>query len=340
MLRVQVPRPLRVFLINLEDNRAAMNKRIAGVMKHYDLKPEDIGNRFFMKAKGEMKLKIAKRGRYGVERNEAAIEELIKYIIDNKIDVVSIDPLIKTHAVNENDNNDISAVVECYDDIAEAANCAIHLWHHTRKSRGEGVSVELARGAQAFIDACRSIRILETMTQAEGTKLKIENLRAYFRSFNGKINFAPATDQSDWHKLISVKVGNVGDGEPNFFTNLINAAGDEVGVPERWQHPGGKSIEITPTVIKAIKQAVGTERIWKWDVRAEMFVGEAIAPILGLDPEGAEIRGAIRQLIRDQVLKKEHGWDKAMSKMKMFVVAVPELAEIKGKKAGKNKGKK
>src|SRR5262245_23169791 len=57
LLNEQPPRQLHVLLINLEDNRNAVNKRIAAAMKHYHdlIKPKDIGNRLFTKAKGEFK---------------------------------------------------------------------------------------------------------------------------------------------------------------------------------------------------------------------------------------------------------------------------------------------
>ena len=77
----------------------------------------------FTKAKGEFKLKIAKRAKNGSPvRNEAIIKNLIDFIIANKIDVVSIDPLVKTHGIQENDTDAMQEVIECYDDIAEAAN--------------------------------------------------------------------------------------------------------------------------------------------------------------------------------------------------------------------------
>ena len=47
--------PLRVLLINLEDNREAVDKRIAAAMKHYKLTPEDVGGRLFTITKGELK---------------------------------------------------------------------------------------------------------------------------------------------------------------------------------------------------------------------------------------------------------------------------------------------
>ena len=48
-------RPLRVVLINLEDNRNTMDKRIAAAMRHYGLTPADIGDRLIVLAKGEVR---------------------------------------------------------------------------------------------------------------------------------------------------------------------------------------------------------------------------------------------------------------------------------------------
>ena len=147
LLGLKVPGQLRVLLINLEDNRNAMDKRIAAAMKHHRLTVEDIGGRLFTKAKGEIVFKIAEQSGAGsIERNDAFIDKLLGIVKSNNIDVISIDPFVSTHAVNENDNSAIRDVIECYDYIAEQGNCAVHLWHHTRKGNGLGASVDSARG--------------------------------------------------------------------------------------------------------------------------------------------------------------------------------------------------
>ena len=67
----KVAEPLRVVLINLEDTRNTMDKRIAAAMRHYGLTPADIGDRLIVIAKGEIKIKVARQLRSGdVERNE------------------------------------------------------------------------------------------------------------------------------------------------------------------------------------------------------------------------------------------------------------------------------
>ena len=162
-----MPRPLRVLLICLEDNRNAMDKRIAAAMKHHQLTPKDIGGRLFVKAKAEISFKIARQKKGDTKVDSAFVEEMINQLLANKIDVLSVDPFLKTHGVAENDNAAIGAVIDAYDEIAERADCAISLWHHTRKGNALGATVDSARGASAFIDACRSVRILETMTTEE-----------------------------------------------------------------------------------------------------------------------------------------------------------------------------
>jgi hypothetical protein len=236
-----VPAPLRVVLINLEDTRNTMDKRIAAVMRQYGLTAADVGDRLIVIAKGEVKIKIAKQRRSGdVERNEQDIAALIRLVTEHHADVLSIDSFIRTHRVNENDNSAIQEVVECFEDIAVEAQCAVHLWHHTRKSGGEKVTIESARGAIAFIDACRSARILETMSAKEHEQLSgIEPGMLppgyYFRAFNGKRNFAPPANQSDWFKIES----------------LVLANGDNVGVVTAWRYPASQAA-IPPEAIERI----------------------------------------------------------------------------------------
>jgi len=315
--------PLRVVLINLEDKPNIMDKRIAAVMRHHGLRKEDIGDRLIVIGKGDIKFKIAKQLRTGdVERNQEVINELTRLVTKHKADVISIDSFIRTHKVNENDNSAIEEVIECFEEIAVGGNCAVHLWHHTRKSGGQGASVESARGAQAFIDACRSVRILETMSVEEAKKLKIANRRVHFRAFNGKLNFAPGTDQSDWYAIANVRIDN-GPFHQNAFL-----LGDDVGVVEIWQHPGNAEADLTDANIEAIKQLVGGGE-WREDVRAGMWVGKAIAQVLNLDPEddAALVKKTIKRLIEMGALKREPGRD-GRRKQVVFIVPCSSSAPV------------
>src|SRR5262249_2660335 len=135
LLSVESQRPLRILLVNLEEDQGAMDRRIAATMKHFQLSREDIGDRLHTSVKRAKRsnFKIPNQLRSGVvEPNEAAVRTLIEYVVKNSIDVVSIDPLRRTHRVNENDNVAMGEVIELYEQVAEEANCAVHLWHHFR----------------------------------------------------------------------------------------------------------------------------------------------------------------------------------------------------------------
>jgi hypothetical protein len=211
LLGVAPREALRVLLINLEDDRNEMNRRIAAAMRHYGLTPADVGDRLTVIARGELTLKIAVQEHTGkVKPDAAAIKMLTDYVITNRFDVVSIDPLRKTHSVNENDNGAMGDMLECYEEITEAADCAIHLWHHNRKSGGGETTVESLRGASALVDSFRSVEIMETMTREVAKQFGIEERRRkiFFRSFSGKLNFAPPIDESDWFEIQSIDLDN------------------------------------------------------------------------------------------------------------------------------------
>jgi hypothetical protein len=312
ILGVPVPQALRVVLINLEDDRNTMNKRIAAAMKHHGLTKEQIGDRLIVIARGEIKLKVAKQLRSGdVERNELVIRALTNLMIEHQADVLSVDSFIRTHKVHENDNSAIEEVIECFEEVATAANCAVHLWHHTRKGNGEGASVDSLRGAKSITDACRSARIFETMTKETAQKLKIEHPGYYFRSFSGKRNFAPPMDESDWFKFVSVELNN-----SPFF-------GDDVGVVERWQFPNTQQAELPPHTIANIMEKVGRELRWRDYPTSDMWVGKAVAEVLGLDAEDdvIAVKAAIKKLKKLRALKEVTGWDAGSRRDKTFVVA-------------------
>jgi hypothetical protein len=306
---------LRVLLVNLEDDRNAVDKRVAAAMKHHQLSPDDIGGRLFTVAKGEVKLKLATQTRIGViDRDESAVRGLVEFLRDKQIDVCSIDPLRKTHRVNENDNVAMGEVIEVHEDIAAAASCATHLWHHVRKGNGGDTTVESARGASSIVDAPRSIEIAEKMTKDEAAKLGVnaENRRRYFKTYNGKLNFAPPVEQMKWFELKSVELAN---GFP---------FGDSVGVVCAWQPPAVRAQELSQEAIEGIRDAVGREPRWKQDVRADMWVGKAVAPVLDLSPDGDKeaVKRVLEALMKKKVLKTVTAMDRGRRQEKVYVVVV------------------
>ena len=129
--------------------------------------------------------------------------------------------------MNENDNSAIQEVVECFEDVAIEAQCAVHLWHHTRKAGGERATVEAARGAVAFIDACRSVRILETMTAKEHEQLLADAARHV--AARGSTS-APSTASATSRRRRNNRTGFE-------LKSIVLLNGDEIGVATTWTYP-------------------------------------------------------------------------------------------------------
>jgi hypothetical protein len=157
--------------------------------------------------------------------------------------------------------------------------------------------VEALRGAQAFIDSCRSIRILETMTLKEREDLvailpNIEEPGWYFRAFNGKRNFAPPAEQSDWYKYVNIKLRN--------YTSEFENDGDYVGVVTCWQYPEVAVVKASPTDIDRALDRVRAGGPWRKNQRStsEPWVGVPIAEALRLDLMVPATRRSVAKLVK------------------------------------------
>lgn len=195
-----------------------------------------------------------------------------------------------------------------YEQIAEECNCAISLWHHTRKPKDSdsGASADNARGASSFVDACRSVRAIDNMTVNEAERLKIKDRRSYFKSFSGKLNYAPATEKCDWYHLVNVELLNgpepmtpTGQDEKGMYYG--GNGGDHVGVVEAWNLPNLEIKDLSNEIIAQIRDALSSSN-WRENTQANMWAGKAIAPILNLSAE--DDKRPIKKLIDDLIVRK------------------------------------
>jgi RecA-family ATPase len=98
----------------------------------------------------------------------------------------------------------IGAVVNEWSRIAARADCNVELIHHVRKPPYGGQvdnSTADARGASALVNAARSVRILNRMTETEAAKVGINDRWRYIRADDGKANYAPA-GAATWYLVL------------------------------------------------------------------------------------------------------------------------------------------
>ena len=285
LLGVLPVRRLKVWLWNLEDPQEETTRKIQAAAKHFHLTADDIRDRLFVNSGRDHSLVIAKEVRGSTIILRPVIDNLVEELRAHSIDVLDVDPFVSCHEVSENDNSAIDMIAKEWSRVAELANCAIHLVHHTRKApAGTEVTTDSSRGAKALTDAARVARALNQMSEEEGAQAGVDNHRLFFRAFNDKANLAPPVTVSNWFKLASVWLDNGPGG------------GDSVGVVTKWDWPDPLT-GITGSDFDKVALAIrGSD--WRKDSRSTEWVGRAVAKALGLDADDRLDQTKIKSLLK------------------------------------------
>jgi hypothetical protein len=320
---------LRVWYWNGEDPSDELQRSIGAAMKHYGLTGEHIEDRLFVDSGRTMPIVIAEDTRVGTRIAEPVIRQVIATLLENRIDVLIVDPFVSCHRVFENDNSAIDRVAKSWSHIAEVTNCAVMLVHHSRKTNGESVDVADGRGASALQDAVRMIRTLNVMTakEAEGAEIEERHRRRFLRADLGKAKLTRPAEKADWFHLESVDLGN-----GPVITDPIAAQfsrGDDVGVVVSWSYPAVDRREPTTTDVTRVLEIIESNGPWRFDIRArnEKWVGIAVAEVLDLDVTRKPQRDRVAKLVDDWLqrgwLEKQVRQHPGTRKVHHYVVAGP-----------------
>ena len=304
------PKPLRVWYWG-EDPADEIDRRVLGAMKHYGIDPGEIEGRLFLNSAADTKLKIAieKSGSFTIV--SPIVDSLIDEFRSKSIDVAIVDPFVKTHGVQENDNGGIDQVVDLWASIARETNSAIDLIHHLKKLGGAEVTIDDVRGASAIVGAVRAVRLYAGMSEAEAKETNTENRRAFFKRRNGKANYFLPSDKWDWFLLENISLENGGDGPS-----------DEVGVAVNWKWPNaldGLSVDD----LRKVQQKIA-EGEWRENIQASNWAGNAVAQALSLDArddaDKARIKRLLKTWIANKALKIDTRYNAEKSRDAHFVV--------------------
>jgi hypothetical protein len=257
---------------------------------HHRLGPEHLEERLWIDSgvTGQG-LCVATEGPDGFKIIEPVLDAIVEALLLRSIDVLIIDPFVSSHALDENNNSKIDAVVKAWVRVAIRANCVIILVHHTRKPSGQKVTAELSRGAVALPYAARTTLVLNRMDTEEAKRfgVKEEDRRRYLSIGDDKHNRAPA-EKADWFSFHSVDLGN--------GTSLLPA--DNVGVLAPWTPPDpfeGLSGNDLYRVQLAISEGAWRESS---QVKDGSWAGVAVARTLGLDLEDFQELARVKSLLK------------------------------------------
>jgi hypothetical protein len=217
----------RVLLLSFEDGRDELRRRVAAACIHHGIERSELKGRLYYATPKGIKLAELDNGtrkRGGLEKH------LRRKIQELKPDIVCLDPFIKTHGLEENDNNAMDFVCDLLATFADEFNIAVDAPHHTRKGAATPGDADMGRGGSSIRDAGRLVYTLTPMDEAEAKQFGIDQTdrRDYIRLDSAKVNIVRSARAATWFKLISVSIGNATADYP---------AGDEVQTVEPWIPP-------------------------------------------------------------------------------------------------------
>ena len=232
------------------------------------------------------------------------VDEVIEALKANQIDVLIIDPFVSSHRVSENDNNAIEIVAELWAEVAEAANCAVLLVHHTRKGNGEEADIYSGRGASALAADARTVRVFNAMTAKEAAAIAIpdEERWLYFRG-NSISNLAAPARVADWYKLETVNLEN--GPMPEALEVQQFRTGDDVGVARQWFYPQATRPAATSEDVAKVQRIIEDGGGYRNDVRSSAWVGTVFAQVFDKDLSDAPSKDLVRKMIGEWLTK---GW--------------------------------
>jgi hypothetical protein len=217
----------RVLLLSLEDDDTELRRRLAAARMHHGIDPDELKGWLFCATPKGIKLADVKDGAKVAGPLEAMLRDTIQR---RQIDLLGLDPFVKLHALEENDNGSMDFVCDLLVKLAIEFNIAVDVPHHTKKGQQTAGDADAGRGASAARDAGRLMYTLTRMTDGEGETFGIpaDQRRLFVRLDSSKVNIAPPSGEATWFKLIGVHLDNGTVDYPN---------GDDVQTVISWQPP-------------------------------------------------------------------------------------------------------
>ena len=229
LTKEHVFRQCRVLVLSFEDGPDELRRRLLAARLHHKIERHELKGWMFLEALGRADGKLLEMDDRGWPKTGALAARLEQTIIERRIDLVMLDPFIKTHGMPENDNNAVDAVAQILTDLAIKYDIAVDVPHHMAKGPADPGNANRGRGASSLKDALRLVRTITRMTPEEAKALGVEEKDrvSLVRIDDAKVNITPM-GETKWFHLVGVDIGNA---------SAIYPHGDNVQTVEPWTPP-------------------------------------------------------------------------------------------------------
>jgi hypothetical protein len=203
------------WLYNNEDDLEELHRRLAAQAQAFDVDLEALGDRLYLNSGEQRPIMVARKRGHGADRKlfkTQDIAEIERHVTEKGIGLLIVDPFSETHEGDENDNVEMRAVAALFRGIAQRANVAVILVHHTRKlptgnSDGHAGNMDSARGASSVSGVARVVQTLYGMSQKDAKRCGVPEAQRslYVRLDDAKTTLsAPSGGHPRWYRRESV----------------------------------------------------------------------------------------------------------------------------------------
>jgi len=223
-------RPVKVLVINAEDDLDEMRRRLFAAAKEMGVDHALLNGRLFLADAPETIVIARMDARTKTIIRTPLGEQLVVTVLAEGIELVVADPFAETFEGDENSNSEVKWAGILWREVARRAACALLLVHHTKKYAGDMAgNADASRGGGALIGTARILSTLFAMTEDEAAAMNVtpdDRLR-YVRFDDAKANHS-RIEAVRWFEKKTVTLNN--------GTGLV--PGDDVGVLVPWRPPG------------------------------------------------------------------------------------------------------
>ena len=248
--------------ISLEDDRNEMERRIKAVLDHYNIKRSELKGWLFCASPKLAKLAEMKNRTRIIGPLE---QQLRDAIARRQPDIISLDPFIKTHSLEENDSGDMDFVCDLLARMAVEYNIAVDSPHHVHKGQLTPGDADSGRGSSGIKDAGRLVYTLAVMSAEEANAFNIDpdDRYSYIRLEFRQDQSYCAVGQGDVVPSIGVPINNGTEEYPS---------GDTIQAVEPWSPPStwaDTTVETLNRILNDIAQGMPNGQRYSTDNAAK-----------------------------------------------------------------------
>ena len=196
-------KPVRSIVVNVEDEREEMAKRLLAVCVEFGLDHREVAKHVILLPGSEYFFKVADGGKK-IETRTKELKALIEFMFASDVAVLMVDPLLETHDVEVSDNQGLKTIMSLYRSLAQKANAAVFIAHHTSKGgqRQRAGDAEAAMGASAIINSSRIAFTLFDADEDDGERFGLPpaTLPFYVRLDDAKMNMSLRRGTPTWFR--------------------------------------------------------------------------------------------------------------------------------------------